>query len=154
MLARRPRPSPGIVAFQAARARGVPALEASAIALAVEAAHAPHARLKSAARDALALGLTSRGCRARYGVWFDAVRDRGMDLDGAIFAIDRAWRTDRARRDRIIAAGYPAPSRLPLMVLAELRLLLRWLRVHEPFRLPEILDPRPVVRAVEVEAAE
>jgi len=141
--------SPGLAAFQAARACGLPALEATALALAAEAAHAPHARRKRHVRDALALGLSSRACRARYGAHLDAMADRGLDLDGAITATACQLRRERARRDRVLQLGYPAPPRLPLMVLDELRLLLRYLRRRDPSRLSEILAPEPGALAAE-----
>ena len=141
--------SPGLAAFHAARARGLPALEATALALAAEAAHAPHARRKRHVRDALALGLSSRACRARYGAHLDALTDRGLDLDGAITAAVCELHRERARRDRVLQLGYPAPPRLALMVLDELRLLLRYLRRRDPSRLSEILAPEPGALAAE-----
>jgi pyruvate-formate lyase-activating enzyme len=51
---------------------------------------------------------------------------RGCNLEAAIVAIER-WRRDE-QRVFAIASAFGRGSRLPLAVLEELRLLLRWLR--------------------------
>lgn len=70
------------------------------------------------------LGPDHPAVRARFEA--RAAMLRGRDLDAAIVAVECWWRD--ALRAFAIASAFGRGSRLPLEVLSELRLLLRWLR--------------------------
>jgi hypothetical protein len=114
----------------------------------------PHGGTLRRARDALRLGAAHPGTRARYGRWADAVRDRRLDLAGALIMLERAYRSERARHARSRQTwGTSIRPRLDLMILGELRLLARWQRRHAAHRFPALIDAlttpaaRPVVAA-------
>jgi hypothetical protein len=76
----------------------------------------------------------------------------GHDLDAAVIAIER-WRRDE-QRAFAIASAFGRGSRLPLQVLDELRLLLRWLRfkrLHAEYAnaLAELRGSTPMLEAAE-----
>jgi hypothetical protein len=80
--------------------------------------------LKIAAERHIRRGPKHTAVRARFAA--RAALLRGHDLDAAAIAIER-WRRDE-QRAFAIASAFGRGSRLPLQVLDELRLLLRWLR--------------------------
>jgi hypothetical protein len=132
---------------------GAPASPALAGALAaIDRAFAnPHGGTLRRARDAFRLGAAHPGTRARYGRWADAVRDRRLDLAGALIVLERAYRAERARHARSRQTwGASIRPRLELMILGEQRLIARWLRRHAAHRFPELLDvlTTPVGRPV------
>jgi hypothetical protein len=101
--------------------------------------HAPHSILKRMARDALELGAEDVRVRIRYGARAQAIATRALDLGGAIIACDRAHRRERAAAESAATLWAIRRPRLDLMILSELRLLLRFLRRHAPHRFGEIL---------------
>ena len=70
------------------------------------------------------LGPNHPAVRARFAARADLLH--GRSLDAAIVTTER-WRRDE-QRAFAIASAFGRGSRLPLQVLDELRLLLRWLR--------------------------
>jgi hypothetical protein len=80
--------------------------------------------LKIAVERHIRRGPTHAAVRARFAA--RAAMLHGSNLDAALFAIAR-WRRDE-QRAFAIASAFGRGSRLPLVVLDELRLLLRWLR--------------------------
>ncbi|HEX4407365.1 MAG TPA: hypothetical protein VH206_01205 [Xanthobacteraceae bacterium] len=69
-------------------------------------------------------GPQHRAVRARFGR--RAERLLGLDLDGAVFAVERTWREERKAFQ--IASAFGRGNRLGMMVLSELRLILRLMR--------------------------
>ena len=63
-------------------------------------------------------------CRARFGA--RAALLGGRDLDAAVVTVERWWRDERKAFQ--VASALGCATRLPLDVLAELRLILRLLR--------------------------
>ncbi len=80
--------------------------------------------LKIAVERHIRRGPAHAAVRARFAA--RAAMLHGSNLDAALFAIAR-WRHDE-HRAFAIASAFGRGSRLPLAVLDELRLLLRWLR--------------------------
>jgi hypothetical protein len=118
--------------------------------------HAPHLLCKNAVRQAITLGTGSREVRARYR--FRCEELEGASLSAAIVAVERAYLRERAARRRARLFGRPSP-RLTILILRELRLLLRlmrWRKMHAAF--PSIVEAitAPAWRAgpVAAEAAE
>jgi len=105
--------------------------------------HAPHFILKRLARDALELGAEDVRVRVRYGARAQALAPgsppRTLDLGGAIIACERAYRRERAAAESAETLWAIRRPRLDLMILCELRLLLRFLRRRAPHRFGEIL---------------
>ena len=64
---------------------------------------------------------------------------RALDLGGAIIACERAYRRERAAAESAETLWAIRRPRLDLMILSELRLLLRFLRRRAPHRFGEIL---------------
>ena len=106
-----------------------PALAAALEMIARAGRHAPHAVLKRNVRDAFALGPTDRQVLARYAA--RTMAWRGLDLTAAIAGVERAYRDEiLAHRRSTAFGGRSDRPRLALMVLGELRLIMRWLRRH------------------------
>jgi len=72
----------------------------------------------------LRLGPLHRAVRARFGARAALLRSR--NLDAAIALVERWWRDER--RAFFIASALGRGTRLPIEVLAELRLILRLMR--------------------------
>jgi hypothetical protein len=148
-------PTIGVRTLRAALAQGLPAMTAARLAFEADARHWPALQLKNAVRDAIELGAWHPQCRARYGRRAEQIADRGLDLDGAVFALERAYRQERTRAEMAFAVWASREPRLSLLILDELRLLSRWLRRYQPARLPEILDALTTpAHSVRVQAAE
>ncbi len=84
-----------------------------------------HRLRKDALRRVLTLGAGHPGIRVRYRA--NAMQLRGFNLAGAIMVTEIRYRTERASFDIATACG-ARPPRLPLMILGELRLIMRWMR--------------------------
>jgi hypothetical protein len=129
-------------------------MAAADIGFAVGRRHEVHERLKRFARDAIELGASNPRVQARYRARLDVIRDRGLDLDGAIRAIEDMFRAEQRQATRVIAADLAhwgvTPDRMALMVLGEMRLVGRWLRRYHAYALSQILD-RPPARIVAAE---
>jgi hypothetical protein len=101
--------------------------------------HLPHLILKRLARDALELGAHDVRVHVRYGARAEAIAERALDLGGAIIACERAYRRELAAAESAERLWAIRRPRIDLMVLSELRLLLRFFRRHAPQRFDEIL---------------
>jgi hypothetical protein len=105
--------------------------------------------LKIAVERHIRRGPAHAAVRARFAA--RAALLHGSNLDSAIVAVAR-WRRDE-QRAFAIASAFGRGSRLPLAVLDELRLLLRWLRfkrlhAHYATALAAI-DDAPMLEAAE-----
>jgi len=80
--------------------------------------------LKIAVERHICRGPQHAAVRARFAARAALLHGRGLDI--AIVTVER-WRRDE-QRAFAIASAFGRGSRLPLQVLDELRLLLRWLR--------------------------
>jgi hypothetical protein len=126
--------------FHSSAERPSPAL-AAAFARIDRAFANPEAGALRRARDAVALGPAHPAARARYGRWAEMLCDRRLDLHGAIIVLERAYGNERARHeDSRRIWGSSIRPRLELMIIGELRLILRWLRRHAGERFPGLLD--------------
>jgi hypothetical protein len=101
--------------------------------------HAPHFILKRLVRDALELGAQDVRVHVRYGARAQAMAARALDLGGAIIACERAYRRERAAAESAERLWAIRRPRIDLMILSELRLLLRFFRRHAPHRFDEIV---------------
>jgi hypothetical protein len=91
---------------------------------------AKHNGLKLRVETALRQGADSAGTRARYRNLATRAVTGGFTLNCSIAWLD-GW-TKAARALLKFQRGRAANIRLPLMVMAEARLALRWLRRHRP----------------------
>ncbi len=105
--------------------------------------------LKIAVERHIRRGPAHAAVRARFAA--RAALLHGSNLDGAIVAVER-WRRDE-QRAFAIANAFGRGSRLPLAVLEELRLLLRWLRfkqMHAAYAVAlATLNDMPMLEAAE-----
>lgn len=124
--------------------------------------HSRHLTIKSGARDALRLGdewgADDRELRARYGVRVRALAARGLTLEQATDVVQRI-RDDVRGFTRTHPLTRRALPTLPVRILSEMALIARWLRRHEPFRWPEIIEAmggaqHALPAPVRIEAAE
>jgi len=87
---------------------------------------AAHIDFKRRVAERLRMGPGHPANKARFGQRAEMLR--GKSLDAAAATIDRWYRTERKAFQ--IASVFGRPARLPLAVLAELRLIVRLLRRH------------------------
>jgi hypothetical protein len=121
------------------RAAGGPALHAALAR--VEATFAPamrHSSFKDRVAALIRAGAGHPEARSRYRLL--AERHPAANLDTAIILVERMRRAELDRRERAIRAwGHCSRPRLALMLLDELRLILRLVRRHAPARYPGLV---------------
>jgi hypothetical protein len=126
-------------AAEAVRARGGGALEAALAA--IEATFSPairHSTFKRRVRGLIACGAAHPEVRTRYQHL--AERYAGANLDTAVVIVERLYRVELDARDSAIRIwGRCSRPRIALMLLQELRLMLRLVRRHAPARYAGIL---------------
>jgi hypothetical protein len=121
-------------AAESVRARGGSALEAAVAA--IEATFSPairHSTFKRRVAGLMARGAAHPEVRSRYQRL--AERYAGANLDTAVVIIERLYRAEiDARESAIRIWGRCSRPRIALMLLQELRLVLRLVRRHAPAR--------------------
>jgi hypothetical protein len=96
-----------------------------------------HSIFKDRVATLIRRGAAHPEVRIRYGMFVE--RHRPPNLDAAIVLIDRMRCAELgARADAVGNSGYCGRSRLSLMLLDEVRLILRMLRRHAPGRFPQL----------------
>lgn len=98
-----------------------------------------HRSRKRRARRLISGGPSDHENRLRYGWLADVAIGGGIDLDGALRVLGACHRTNK-RLSRPVRLWGDSLRMLNADGIFQLRLMLRWLRRHEPCRLPEILD--------------
>ena len=123
-----------------ARASGGSALHAALAR--IEATFAPamrHSSFKDRVATLMRAGAGHPEARLRYRLL--AERHPIANLDTAIILVERMRRAELDRRERAIRAfGRCSRPRLPLMLLDELRLILRTVRRHAPACYPGLVE--------------
>jgi hypothetical protein len=141
-------------------ADGHPASPAVAAALATvrRAFSNPNGRVRERARDAIRAGAHANQNRARYGDLARRMRDQRLDLDDAVAALDHAYAVEKFAHERSAArwGGTSCRPRTDLLIVAEARLVCRFLRRHAPSSLADILPAltTPCGHPVMLQAAE
>lgn len=114
-----------------------------------------NALLKRQCRQAMRLGTGHPAVIARFGARVDLLGAR--DIATAVIVVERWYRDERKAFQVASATG--GGIRLPVIVLEELRLILRWMRRHGAQRNAQVAQPfRSIVNSfsplVAKEAAE
>jgi hypothetical protein len=147
-------------AAEAVRARGGSALEAALAAL--EATFSPavrHSTFKRRVAGLMTHGATHPDVRSRYQRL--AERYAGANLDTAVAIVERLYRAEIDARDSAVRIwGRCSRPRIALMLLQELRLMLRVVRRYTPARYAGIVtavlaeDAAETFAEIAAEAAE
>jgi hypothetical protein len=96
-----------------------------------------HSTFKDRVATLMRRGATHPEVRIRYGTFVE--RHAVTNLDAAIVLVDRARCAElEARAVAVGSWGHCSQSRLTLMLLDEIRLILRMLRRHAPERFPQL----------------
>ena len=113
---------------------------------------AAHIDFKAKVARMLRMGAEHPANKTRFGRRAEMLR--GKDLDAAIAAVERWYRAERKAFQ--IASVFARPPRLPLMILSELRLMLRLLRRnggadHFALIIERLCEPVPSVMLIAAE---